>query len=516
MSSRFFFEVHHPLMMTRLFLFSLCFFSFLGVLHAQHQLPDVMLSKEITRADHQSYTTIAFEVPSGIERLSIETEYSQKEQKTVIDLGLIDPQGKIVGWSGGNKSRFTLSAIDATPSYSPHAIDPGQWQLLLGIPNIREGVRATFQAKIYFSRSLISSNDPPWVNPSLNPQARWYRGDLHLHSAHSDGSCQNASTTQEVPCPAFVIAQKAHALKLDFIALSDHNAVSQANTLRELQPFFDNLLLMPARELTSFYGHANLLGSTQPFDFRALDPKTGWVEGLKAFKSAPTHTFTSINHPHYPSGELCMGCGWTFDTSLLDEGLIQGVEVANGEDNGSIFSGLPFWLKHLEQGRRLTAVAGSDNHHADQDEKTRNYLGRPTNVVYAKALSTQAITTALMQGHAYIDFASQGDSTPKRQIELAATFNHQTFMMGDSIEIGEGAQDVAIHLRLLNAQGARARLHTSPLLLAPTEMGLIEHAMELKEFKITPQSGHSWFFLELYDETGRLNLMTNPIYFDKK
>ena len=89
-------------------------------------------------------------------------------------------------------------------------------------------------------------------------------------------------------------------------------------------------------------------------------------------------------------------------------------------------------------------------------------------------------------------------------------------MMGDSIEIGEGAQDVAIHLRLLNAQGARARLHTSPLLLAPTEMGLIEHAIEVKEFKITPHSGHSWFFLELYDETGRLNLMTNPIYFDKK
>ncbi len=503
-------------MMTRLFLFSICIFSLVGVLHAQPQLPDLILSKEITRADHQSYTTLPFEVPSGVERLSFETEYSQKEQKTVIDLGLIDPQGNIVGWSGGNKTRFTLSAIDATPSYSPHAIGPGQWQLLLGIPNIREGVRATFQAKVYFSKSSSSTQDPAWVNPSLSPQTRWYRGDLHLHSAHSDGSCQNSSATQEVPCPVFVIAQKAQALKLDFIALSDHNAVSQANSLRELQPFFDRLLLMPSRELTSFYGHANLLGSTQPFDFRALDPKTGWVEGLKALKSGPTPAFASINHPRFPSGELCMGCGWTFDTSLLDAGLIQGVEVANGEDIGSVFSGLPFWLQQLEQGRRLTAVAGSDNHHADQEEKTRNYLGRPTNVVYAKGLSTQAITTALLQGHAYIDFAAQGDSSPKREIELEASVNHQTFMMGDSIEIKEGTQNVAIHLRLSNAQGARARLHTSPQLQAPTEMGLIERAIETKAFNITPPSGHSWFFLELHDENGRLSLMTNPIYIDKK
>jgi hypothetical protein len=89
-------------------------------------------------------------------------------------------------------------------------------------------------------------------------------------------------------------------------------------------------------------------------------------------------------------------------------------------------------------------------------------------------------------------------------------------MMGDSIEIKEGTQNVAIHLRLSNAQGARARLHTSPHLQVPTEIGLIEQAVEVKAFNITPPSGHSWFFLELFDETGRLSLMTNPIYMDKK
>jgi len=32
---------------------------------------------------------------------------------------------------------------------------------------------------------------------------------------------------------------------LDFIAITDHNATSQYNPMRELQPYFDKLLLIP-------------------------------------------------------------------------------------------------------------------------------------------------------------------------------------------------------------------------------------------------------------------------------
>jgi hypothetical protein len=503
-------------MMIRLLYFSFFCLLLSPQVRAQSKLPDLTLSLQITHADHQSYRTIPFEVPSGVERLSIETTYSQKDQKTVVDLGLLDPNGKIVGWSGGNKDRFTLSAIDATPSYSPHAIDQGQWQLLLGIPNIREGVTSTFQAKIYFSNALSSTTNPPWVNLPLKSQPGWYRGDLHLHSAHSDGSCQNSSKSLEVPCPVFLIAQKAHELKLDFIALSDHNAVSQANSIREMQPYYDNLLLMASRELTSFYGHANLTGSFNAFDFRATDSVKGWAAPLKSLQNATTPTFVSINHPNFPNGEICMGCGWTFDSSVLNQGLIHGVEVANGDDMGSSFSGFSFWLKQLEKGLKLTAVAGSDNHHVDQSEETRSFLGRPTNVVFAKELSTHAITSALLQGHTYIDFYKQGDSKPKRSIDFVARFNNQEFMMGDQIEMPKSSQDVVIQLQLQNAQGDRARLHVSPNMMTQTELGLIGSQSYQSEFKINLPIGLSWIFLELYDNEGRLNLLTNPIYFNKK
>ena len=481
---------------------------------AQSVVPDLTLSLEITHADHQKYRTLAFEVPNGIERLSVETNFSQKEQKTVIDLGLLDSSGKIVGWSGGNKDRFTVSAIDATPSFSPHIINSGRWQLLLGIPNIREGVTSTFQAKIYFSSSVNSPSSPQWVSPVLNSNPGWYRGDLHLHSGHSDGSCKNSSASQEIPCPVFLIAQKANELKLDFISLSDHNTVSQANSIRELQPYYDHLLMIPSRELTSFFGHANLIGNLDSFDFMANDSINGWINPLREIQNKPFPAFVSINHPNFPNGEICMGCGWTFDPKVLEQDLIQGVEVANGDDVGTVFSGLPFWLHLLEEGRRLTAVAGSDNHHVDQSEKNRGFLARPTNVVFAHELSTQAITSALTHGHSYIDFARQNAPEPKRIVDFNAQMGSQNFLMGDLIKLDNASSEIAIHIKLQNAQGSIARIHISPNLSIPTELGKISSQTYENNFKINPPLGRSWIFLELYDDSNKLSLMTNAIYFD--
>ena len=38
--------------------------------------------------------------------------------------------------------------------------------------------------------------------------------------------------------------------------------------MRELQPYFDRVLLIPGREMTTFYGHFNIFGVTQFIDFR--------------------------------------------------------------------------------------------------------------------------------------------------------------------------------------------------------------------------------------------------------
>src|SRR5512140_1382779 len=116
----------------------------------------------LTGADHQTYRLIPFEVPEGTTRITVDFDYTTRDERTTIDLGVVGPDGfrghdGFRGWSGGNKHSFTISASDATPSYLPGAIRPGTWNLLLGIPNIRRDTRAEYVATVQFERDAIAS-----------------------------------------------------------------------------------------------------------------------------------------------------------------------------------------------------------------------------------------------------------------------------------------------------------------------------------------------------------------------
>lgn len=154
-------------------------------------LAEVLLTGQITRADHETYKELAFDVPPGLDRLTVEFGYDTRELRTTIDLGLFDPE-RFRGWSGGDKASFTVGVIDATPSYLPGPIIPGRWVLLLGVPNIREGVTATYEARIRFGRGE-ATRVSAFSNEPLEVGARWYRGDLHMHTCHSDGSVSRQS-----------------------------------------------------------------------------------------------------------------------------------------------------------------------------------------------------------------------------------------------------------------------------------------------------------------------------------
>lgn len=138
------------------------------------------------------------------------------------------------------------------------------------------------------------------------------------------------------------------------MAITEHSGIAHANTIRELQPYFDRLLLMTGRELTSFFGHANFFGSMAPVDFRVGRGQNDWNALLAKL---PVHRLVSINHPVRPSGELCMGCGWDTDTDMRR---VQAVEAVNGADADTRYSGIPFWQAQLKRGmhlRRRSAAA---------------------------------------------------------------------------------------------------------------------------------------------------------------
>ena len=142
------------LRLTTVFVLLLCAFASTKG-RAQQKKPDLVLRGTVTYADRQTYLELPFAVGMDVTRLSVELSYTEHDKHTNLDLGVFDTE-RFRGWSGGNKSFFTISETDATPSYLPGVIVPGKWKLILGVPNIEEGVRSEYEAKIYFSHL----NDP--------------------------------------------------------------------------------------------------------------------------------------------------------------------------------------------------------------------------------------------------------------------------------------------------------------------------------------------------------------------
>ncbi len=240
--------------------------------------------------------------------MTIELSYEGRDQRTVVDLGLRDPHGQR-GWSGGNKSRIIIGEAGSTPSYRAGPLTPGVWVLVLGVPNIREGVASKFEATVTFDADGARPAASPSADANTDAEPRWLRGDFHTHTAHSDASCDNGQGLR-VPCPVHRTLDAARAARLDFVAVTDPNTLTQLAAIRELEPAYPDLVIIPGSEITTFHGHANALGLARPLDFQLGSPR---LRNLGALLDdiATRNAVLSVNHPSQPSGETCMGCGWT-------------------------------------------------------------------------------------------------------------------------------------------------------------------------------------------------------------
>jgi hypothetical protein len=483
--------------------------SFVHADDAPPRAPDIVLEGTLDGRDHQRYRTVPFDVPAGIERITVRFEYDGRERKTTVDLGLLGPGGfaspqGFRGWSGGNKQLFTVSSTDATPSYLPGEIAPGRWSLLLGIPNIRQGVTSRYRAQVWLDRAGEPFWQPQVLAPPLRAEAGWYRGDLHMHDAHSDGSCRSQNGAK-VPCPLFLTAQAAAARGLDFIAITDHNTVSQANGIRELQPYFDRLLLVPGREITTFSGHANLFGSVAPLDFRVSEGRT-WNDVLR--DAQRLQAVVSVNHPIRPSDERCMGCGWT-PSPTADADLLQAVEVVNGMDADTPYSGIPFWHAQLDAGHRLTAIGGSDNHDAGQSLSGTGggAIGQPTTVVHARELSMPAILDGLRSGHVFVDV--QG--TRSRWMSMTARAGANTAGMGDTLVVTNGAT-VDFELQTRDLAGARVVVWLDGRTVEPLRDAVIGPDGQALRFDWQGDGRAHWLRVDVRGPDGALWLIGNPVY----
>jgi len=459
--------------------------------------PDLTLTGVMAGADHQTYREVPFQVPAGVTRLTVDFAYTGKDQKSVIDLGLRDP-ARFRGWSGGNKARFTVSEADATPSYLAGPLPAGAWKLVLGVPNLRKDGQARYTARVYFQRGPAPTT---FADAPLKTGPGWYRGDLHMHTAHSDGSCASRKGVR-VPCPVFRTLEAAEARGLDFIAITDHNTTSQNESLRELAPFFDDLLLIPGREVTTFQGHANVFGVAGPLDFQIGSPRAPALATLQT-QIEKAGGLLSINHPSLPSGEACMGCGWS--NKATDFRRVQAIEAINGGQAEGPLSGVGFWEARLNEGLRITAIGGSDNHNAALDPARPGSVGYPTTVAHAAELSQGSILAAIRAGHVFVDATGSRDRT----LEVTASSGGKTAEMGDTLAAPAGAP-VRFTIHVTHAAGASLSIAGNGP--KPKLAGKPFSDDETTTFEVASDGQPHWLRIDVRGPDGKLWLLGNPIY----
>ncbi len=465
--------------------------------------PDITLNGVVSGAQNHTYVEVPFNVPANVQRVTIHFSYTERDQKTALDLGLRDP-AELRCWSGGNKATLTVGISDATPSCLPGPIPAGEWNLLIGVPNIRASVSSHYTADVFLTYTGRVADEPRILREPLRHGPAWYRGDLHMHTGHSDGRCPS-QTGEMVPCPVFVTVEAATRRGLDFIAITDHNATSQYDAMRELQPYFDKLLLIPGREITTFQGHMNIFGTTQYLDFR-LGSKN--VPGINTLLQNAKNlgALISINHPNAPGGEVCMGCRWTPE-SPMNMQLVDAIEAVNGGSTDPALSGIPFWEEQLNEGQRLTAVGGSDNHQPTIPLDQPHAVGYPTTVVYAQELSTKAILDGIRSGRVFLDVTGSHD----RLVDLQAQSGTSSAVMGGDMKASSG-QQVEIDAHILACADATAHLIVDGKELAAQPAQMLRSNDQTLQWQWKADATRSWIVVEVRDPSGRLLLLSNPVY----
>ena len=215
---------------------------------------------------------------------------------------------------------------------------------------------------------------------------------------------------------------------------------------------------------------------------------------------------TSINHPSAPSGEICMGCGWT-PKSDVDMRLLTAVEAVNGGSVKSGLSDIPFWNKELNKGCRLTGIGGSDNHRPMQPLDQQGSIGSPTTVVFASELSTPAILAGIRAGHVFIDLAGTSD----RLLEETARFGGQVVHAGDSIEASKG-QPLDFELRVVAAVGGKIKWREDGDEVVQTTSTEVSSTDQTFPWSWVSDGRRHWFRAEVVGPDRKTWLLGNPIY----
>lgn len=459
------------------------------------------------------YVYVPFDVPRGAVRVGVSYDYRREGGANTLDLGVFDPRSGgprggvsargFRGWSGGRRPEFFITREEATPGYLAGELFAGRWRVILGLYKVAPaGVDVKLKITIETGGPAARTRPPTrprTAAPGREPartETRWFAGDLHTHTVHSDGDWTVGG-----------LAEAAREAGLDFIFVTDHNTSSHHAEVGKAGDGSGPPLVMRGEEVTTYGGHANAWGLPAGawVDFRV---RPGDAAGASAV-AASAHrlgALISVNHPF----ASCGGCGWSYGDAVRE---FDAVEVWNGEWDATDESALKLWDGLLRRGLRLTAVASSDSHRA------QNPVGRPTTHVAAGALTQASLLEGVRRGRVYLTAGPEG---------LPVEFEAAAGRLGSGGAAG-ARTGVGGEIRL-NAPGTLvffARVGNVPrglglprLMPPGTTVSLISNGGAVREW---PASGltevfevecerDGYYRLEVRDSDGKMLALTNPVH----
>ena len=463
-------------------------------------------------AVREQYVYVPFEMPPGARRLDVNYHYENQVQGAQethpgnnIDIGVFDARGAdfltggFRGWSGGARTAFFVEPRAATPGYLRGPLQPGEWTIVFGCSKIDDPTvrwRVNIEVEVDVLAPPPEAGGVPLPGGEKRPViaggsdgagGRWYRGDLHAHSEHSDGT----NTVDE-------IIDYTRRVGLDYFALTDHNTISHWDDLARLNTGAAPLLIA-GEEITMYGGHANVWGIDGWIDFRGSDSEK--VRRLVEDANRRGSMF-SINHPDSP-------IPWLHPSV---QGY-QAVEVWNAPWRWFNEPALARWVAHLRGGQRMVAVGGSDSHCVPPAKMTQpNGPGEPCSWVYVEGpLTERAVLDAVAAGRVFI---SEGSAGPF--IELRADADGDGVfeaLPGDRID-PPADRAVRFHVTYRGPEGKHIRLIGRDGLVREITPDTEEHE---SQFDLRLE-GKGYLRAEVRGYRGRpdrgevVHALTNPIY----
>ena len=393
-------------------------------------------------SDNGDYVLVPFTVPDGTAEVDVAHAYGSDGE--ILDFGVWSPDG-YRGWGGGLTDDAVIDVAQSSRGYLPGPITAGTWNVVIGKALLVNNAGSyTIDVTCSDTPTVPVQPQAAYEPVVLSTERRWYKGDFHSHSIQSG----DATATFDQ------MSALAMQQGLDFLNVSDHHTISQHALLAAYQSGFPNLLFLRGSEITTYTGHGNAVGNVTYVDHRlGLNGRS--MQNIVDDVVSQGAIFI-VNHPMLDIGTACLGCKWGHvDDTPWSE--VSGIEVITGNYQVGILVFVPqvlqLWDSLLDQGFRIAAIGGSDDHHAGMNEGTNgSQIGDPATSVLADNLSEAAIMAAVKAGRTVVQLRGPMDAFADMTMKDKA---------GSDAEIGDevdGVDNISITSHVTGGDGDRVEL----------------------------------------------------------